>query len=215
MRIVLKQPAAARFIARKLARYLVCEEPELPDGLVEPLAQQLRDNGFVIGPVVQRILAGNLFYSDHAMGRKIRSPVELGIGLLRALEATADMNHLAAALDNLGQAVFFPPNVKGWDGGRTWINSTTLLGRTNLVREMVLGGRMKYAVPPAAQLERDGVTDPAAVVDRLLRLLVAVEVPAATRQSLVELMGSGGGDANHRLGRVVVALAALPEFQLN
>lgn len=215
VRIVLEQPAAPRFIARKLVRYFVSEEPELPDTLIEPLAVQLRENGFNVGPVVRRILTSQIFYSVHAVGRKVKSPVELAVGLLRALEATTDMSALAGTLDHLGQAVFFPPNVKGWDGGRTWINSTTLLSRTNLVRDWMLGGRARFRVSLSEQSRRDGAADPAASVDRLLRLLVAVELPQATRQSLVVLLTSSEGDEDERLARTVVAIAALPEFQLN
>ena len=215
IRVVLDQPAAPRFIARKLIRHFAFDEPDAPDALVQPLADQLRDNGFEIGPVVRRILESNLLYSDHAVGRKVRSPVELAIGMLRALEARADLTYLAGALDRLGQAVFFPPNVKGWDGGRTWISSASLLARTNMVHELMLGGRAAYpGGGVAAQSQRDGAAAPEQAVDRLLTLLVAVPVSDEVRRPLVE-MAQSEGEMDVRLARVVTAMAALPEFQLN
>ena len=215
IRIVLEQPAAPRFIVRKLVNYFLFDEPDAPDTLIEPLAAQLRDNGFHLGPVVRRILASNLMFSQHAMASKVRSPVELAVGLLRALEARTDMGALAVALDRLGQALFFPPNVKGWDGGRAWISSASILARANLVRDLSLGGKLIYphgGLP--AQCERDGATDPPAMVDRLLRLLVAPAVPGPARQSLIEL-ASSGDHPDQRLARVVSAIAALPEFHLS
>jgi len=212
--IVLAQPAAARFIARKLIHYFVCDEPTLPEPLVEALAQQLREQQFDVGHAVRTILGSQLFFSEHAAARKVRSPVELGIGLLRALEATTNMTELAADLAQLGQAVFFPPNVKGWDGGRTWINSSTLLGRANLIGRLVRPGESRLAGGGMAELAAShGVDGPEAFVDWLLELLVAVPVDAPARQPLVALARSSDMD-NEGVAGVVQAIGALPEFQL-
>src|SRR5213076_1290238 len=116
--------------------FFVFDEPAAPDALVEPVAQELRKNDFEIGPVVKRILASNLLFSEHAIGRKVRAPVELAVGLLRSLDATNNLVMLAGAIAGLGQALFQPPNVKGWDGGRAWINSSSLLSRANVVRHL-------------------------------------------------------------------------------
>ncbi len=214
VRIVLEQPAASRFIASKLVRYFVSDEPALPDRLVEPLAKQLRENGFVIGPVVERILSSDLFFSEHVAARKVRSPVDLGIGLLRALEGATDMYQLAQSLDQVGQAVMYPPNVKGWDGGRAWISSSRLLGRANLVGALTVGGRAKFAGGGLHTLARKhNVSGPADTVDWLLDLLVATPVPRAVRGELVSLL-QGRGDEGKNLARVVSAIGALPEFQL-
>src|SRR5690606_21813964 len=86
VRVILRQPAAPRFLARKLVRFFVLDEPELPDALLEPLAVEFRESGLDVGRLVRRILGSRLFFSEHALGRKVRSPVELGVGLLRALE---------------------------------------------------------------------------------------------------------------------------------
>jgi len=215
VRVVLAQQAAPEFIATKLVRYFVFDEPAPPRRLIAPLAEQLRREQFKIGGVVRRILTSNVFYSPHAVARKIRGPVELAVGLLRALEATTDVYALAADLDKLGQAVFFPPSVKGWDGGRTWINSTTLLGRTNLVARLVRSADTKFA---AGDLEktaaRAGANSPERLVGWLLELLVAAAVPNDVQRRLVELAGSARGDASRRAAEVIVAIAALPEFQL-
>ena len=216
--VVLEQPAAPRFIARKLVRYFVFDEPDAPDGLVEPLAEDLRKGEFEIGPVVRRILGSNLFFSEHAVGRKVRSPVELGVGLLRALGATTNLIKLSAGISELGQGLFYPPNVKGWDGGRAWINSSSLLGRANFIRQLLLGGETRFAeggLEKAA--ERAGATTPEQTADWLLELLVAVPVPAAAREGLVKLIGAkdGPSDRGRRILEAVHVMSAMPEFQLS
>ena len=215
VKVVLDQPAAPRFIVNKLLKFFVCDEPAFPAALVDPLAKDLREAGFLVGPVLGKILGSQLFFSQHAVGRKIRSPIELSVGLVRSLEGQTNLNRLAQELTQLGHAPFYPPNVKGWDGGRTWINSSTLLSRSNLARQLVLGGQSRFGGGDlASYLARQGLKSPEETVAWLLDLLVAVPVPAAAREQLVSLAGSGG-DNNRRLGDLIHALATLPEFQLS
>ncbi len=214
VRVVVEQKAAPRFIVSKLIRYFVFDEPAPPSALVDPLADDLREHDFDISRVLSRILSSNLFFSDYAVGRKIRSPVEMGIGMLRALEATSNLNQLGERCADLGQSPFFPPSVKGWDGGRTWINSSTLLGRANMVREIVRGDDTKFAGGDLESLAaKHGKRKPDAVVDWLLGLLVAVPVPDKARQSLIQLAGTKGS-RNNNLANVIHAISTLPEFQL-
>jgi len=220
VRILLDHPAASRFIARKLIRFFIFDEPTAPDSLVEPIARDLSEHEFGIGRVVRRVLGSNLFFSDHAIGRKVRSPVELGVGLLRALGGTTNLVKLAQGLGELGQSLFHPPNVKGWEGGRTWINSSTLLGRANLVGQLLLAPETRYGTSADDTLEamadRAGATTPLKTVDWLLELLVAVPVPPAAREVLVKLAGdqNDNTDRSRRIADVIHAVSALPEFQL-
>lgn len=216
VRIVLEQPATARFIARKLTRFLVCDEPEMPDALIEPLAKLFRKSDLQVAPLVDRILRSNLFYSKHAIAQKVRSPVELGIGLLRSLQATANLEQLNQSLGQLGQALYYPPNVKGWDGGRAWINSSTMLGRNNLVRRVLSDKETRFEGGDLAEVAKAaGVDGGEATVDWLLELLVAPEIPREVRTSLVSLGATANGDASERIAAVVHAIGALPEFQLS
>lgn len=216
VRIVLEQPATARFIARKLTRYFVCDEPEMPDALIEPLAILFRENDLQVAPLVERILRSNLFYSKHAIAQKVRSPVELGIGLLRSLEATANLQQLNQSLGQLGQALYYPPNVKGWDGGRAWINSSTMLGRNNLVRRLLSDKETRFKGGDlAAVVKSAGVDGSEATVDWLLELLVASETPRSVRASLVSLAKTSKGEPHRRIAAVIHAIGALPEFQLS
>lgn len=217
VRIILNQPAAAEFIARKLIRFFVFDEPVAPDALVEPIARELREHEFEIGPVVQRILRSNLFYSEHSVGKKVRSPVELTVGLLRTLGGTTNLVSLAKSAGDLGQTLFQPPNVKGWDGGRAWINTSTLLGRVNAVGQIMSEPETRFGRDGAdlgTVAGAAGATSPAKVVDWLLELLVAVPIPLAARDALIELARNDGADRDRSVRQVVHAMSALPEFQL-
>jgi uncharacterized protein (DUF1800 family) len=211
---ILEQPQAARFIVGKLYRQFVCDEPDPPPQLLEPLADELQESEWRIGVVVQRILGSQLFFSTHSIGRKIRSPVDLAIGFLRSLEGTTNAHELAAELQQNGQGLFFPPNVKGWDGGRAWINSSTILGRANMMARIIGDEKTRFGgVTLVEYFAKQGAGKPADIIDILSDLLLTAPLAAASRKSLVAICNK-----NANLGRGIAeaihALAALPEFQL-
>ncbi len=213
--VVLSQPSGPRFIVGKLVRFFVVDEPAPPDSLIEPLAKQFRENGLQTGPIVEAILSSNLFFSKLLRGRKVRSPVELGVGLLRALEGTTNLFALVDGFAEAGQRLLFPPNVKGWDGGRTWINSSTLLARSNLVRSLLDRPETRFAGGGLTDLfDQHGLSRPRQIVDWLQEMMLAVELPTDVRRALVRGVDRGGGDREQRLRNVVHVLCTLPEFQL-
>jgi uncharacterized protein (DUF1800 family) len=212
--IVLEREDAPRFIVRKLVRFFVRDEPELSDAQIEPLAKEFREHDLDVGFLIERILTSELFYSELALGKKVRSPIELAIGLLRSLEGSTDTNFLASELRDLGQGLYYPPNVKGWDGGRAWINSSTLLGRTNLVQRIVDHEKTRFAGGDLATLlNKREVAGAERTVDWLAELLLAVPLSTSARARLVALAGEG--DAKGAARRVICALGAMPEFQLS
>ncbi len=211
--IVVGQDSAALFIAAKLVKYFVMDEPQPSPELLAPLANFLRDQDMQIGPTVQKILSSNLFYSKHSVGRKVRSPVELAIGFLRTLDGSTDSYKLAEALQRLGQGLLYPPSVKGWDGGRTWINSSTLLARSNLIRSLLENDKTRFGKQTLVEhLRKVGANSTDEIIDLLETTLFAVRIPAAAKDRIRRLTR----DANetNKLTETVHALCTLPEFQL-
>lgn len=214
VRIVLEQDAAPEFIAGRLIRFFLFDEPQAPPQLVAPLAQLFRESGLQVRPVLRRILASNLMFSETCIGRKIRSPAELAIGLLRAFDGSTNTFELADAMEKLGQGLFYPPSVKGWDGGRTWINSSTLLGRSNLVRGLLESDTTRFGqTTPLEYFRSLGARSRADIVAKCEELLFAVPVPQSSRDRIVALMEADGG-GSRSLVAGLHALFTLPEFQL-
>ncbi len=150
VRILLEQPACARFLVRKLFRFFVSEQSVPRDRLIEPLAEQLRKSDYDHGKVVRTMLSSNLFYSEHAYRQRIKSPVEYVMGSARAIaegKGAIKPQQLVGKLDALGQTLFAPPNVKGWPGAQTWINTSTLLARQNYNQRLVMGQLWNDYVP--------------------------------------------------------------------
>lgn len=217
VRVLLSQKAAPRFIARKLINYFVCDQP-VSDELVEPLAAELRNNSFHIQPIVRKILTSRYFYSSASIGQKIRSPVDLAIGLLRSLDGTVGTIALAEFLRPLGQQLFFPPNVKGWDGGRQWINATTLIGRVNLVTKLLRNDNVEFGGNSLAEYFEGRLSEsqnPAALVESLSDLLLAVPTSQHVSRELTAIAKRHGSDLKFAAGDLLQAIAALPELQLS
>ena len=216
IRIVLQQASAPRFIAQKLVRFFVCDEPQLPAPLIEPLAKQLRSDGFQIGPTVRRILSSQFFHSEHAWQRKIRSPIEMIVGLLRSLQATTDTLQLTEQLVRLGHGLYYPPNVKGWEGGRTWINSSTLLGRARLVRRVIESDKTRFNRQELGEfLTQHAGNQPGRQVDWLANHLLAIELSPDVRGQLIALCRDAEGNDQGHIRDVIYAMATQPEFHLN
>src|SRR5262249_62361863 len=85
-----------------------------------------------MGGLVETVLRSNLFCSPEAYRGRVKPPVDFTLGMGRGLEGRIGTTALAQSVEELGQNLFFPPSVKGWDGGAAWLNGQTLLFRKNL-----------------------------------------------------------------------------------
>ncbi|HLW67402.1 MAG TPA: DUF1800 domain-containing protein [Gemmataceae bacterium] len=171
IRIVLEQPACALFLVRKLYRFYV-SETDPPPTLLQPLAEQFHKSKYEVAPLLRTILSSRLFFSQHAYRQRIKSPVELVLGMVLAnLPGPVPPGAFVDALDAMGQALFAPPNVRGWTGGRNWLNHATILARHNFADSVAMG-----KLPIA-----DGVPVKSVVVARKvageLGVPAAIEIP--------------------------------------
>ena len=213
-RLVLAQPAAAHFLAKKLFREFISDEAPPPQ-LLEPLANQLRNSGYDLRQAMRTLLASNLFYSPAAYRARVKSPAEYVVGLLRAFDSRVQWQAMAGAMDGLGQTLFAPPNVKGWDGGAAWLNSATLIGRHNLAWDVVQGGQYT-SVSGQALITRGGKNkSPQAQVTTALAIFLQGDVSPQVRQRLIKfLKESKDTDESERLQQLVHTVLMLPEYQL-
>ncbi len=216
VKIVLDQKSAPYFIIGKLVRYFVADEPTPSNALLKPLADQFVDGNYQIGPIISKILSSNLFYSEHSVGHKVRSPIEFAVGFLRALNGSTNLNELTNGMSELGQIPFFPPNVKGWDGGRTWINSSTLLARANLIRNLLDRKETRFNQGSLGDfMDHLGAKSPAEIVESWEELYLAVDLPQEVKNQIANKVESGKGNREQKLRDALHLFCTLPEFQLS
>jgi uncharacterized protein (DUF1800 family) len=130
--ILLQQPQTAEFITRKLWKEFVSPTPE--DEEVHRLARLFRNSRYDIRTLMRAMLTSDAFYAPQNRAVLIKSPVEFVVGTLKQFDIeTRTLRPFVLASALLGQNPMSPPNVRGWPGGEAWINSSTLLGRKQLI----------------------------------------------------------------------------------
>jgi uncharacterized protein (DUF1800 family) len=136
--LIFTQKQAARFMSKKLWEFFVYEKPS--GVTIDSLAGSLQHDNFQIGSLLREIFLSKEFYAEASIRSQIKSPAQFLIGLLKQLEVTNPPAGLAIiAGQQLGQILFAPPNVAGWDWGQAWINTNTLLTRYNFAGFLTKG----------------------------------------------------------------------------
>ncbi len=218
--LVLERPECGQFIARKLWIFYAGTIPD--PALVRVLADGYRSSGYDTGALLRTMFRSREFYEPTVVGRQVKSPVQWLVSMCRVLEIPLPAAPVCdGILRQLGQALFAPPNVKGWDGGRAWISSATLLLRYNVAGTIVSGkagsmpgGRNALAdvnVPVEAIFA--GAKSPDELVDRAANRLFQKPVEKALRaQCLAYLASRSDGEPTRR--DLLQLLMSTPEFQL-
>jgi hypothetical protein len=147
IRIILQQDATSHFIVRKLYRFVVRDD--LSPELEAKLADEFRSSNYELKPLLRTIFLSKDFYSPASCATQIKSPVHLMVSTYRklGLGSVPGIPDFRTMIMSLGQELGFPPNVKGWDGGRTWINPATLIQRGNFAQELLFPNPASFMAP--------------------------------------------------------------------
>lgn len=131
--ILLKKPETAAFITRKIWRFFVSEQ--IDESIVQKLSGQFFKSGYDIAKLMHSIFSSDFFYEPRHIGCRIKSPVELIVGIRRMLPMQIGNPDVQLLMQRvLGQVLFYPPNVAGWPGGKDWIDGASLMYRMQIPR---------------------------------------------------------------------------------
>ena len=208
--LCLAQPACPRFLAMKLLKTFVLANPT--GEMIEAVAARLRHHNLVFAPVMRELLTSQLFFAATHRRAVIKSPLDLVVGSLRSLNQNVKWPPVVKILADLGQDVFEPPSVKGWEGGRLWVNSSSLLMRTNFATALASGEQLATLSKPI--VDGAGGTSES-VVARLDKLLLGGTADDRLRAELVSHHKQAEGDAVQKLRSVMQLVLSLPEYQLH
>jgi uncharacterized protein (DUF1800 family) len=184
---LVKHPATAERVALKLCR-LFFGERAVPPAAVAELAAGLRERELNVAWAVQTVLESRPFFEDENLSRRVQGPAEFVIGAARALELSDPVPSTLALAEwsvRMGQALFEPPNVGGWPGGRAWIDTRSLVARANYATGLVAGSPVGRALPydPAVLPKKYGFGTAASdVLTFHHRLLFGSDPPESVRK---------------------------------
>ena len=228
--LIFTRSSASTFVIEKLYRFFV---NDLPHGnsvesksYIRLLSKVFKRKDWNINPVLETIFLSQHFYDDVNENAIIKSPVQLIVQATRSLNPPNRKkmtNTLAVASDLMGQRLFAPPSVKGWDGGRAWINTSTMFMRQNTLLYLLTGQR-----PDSKAWEADGKPfDAMALVQGhtskskntityLLSSLLNMDTPSRDRiSSLEDYMKTQQNVINNEsVTGLLTLITAMPEYQL-
>ena len=211
VRMLAEDPATAGNVARRLFRAFVSESASPPDSLLAPIAERIARKASLL-EVLEMMLRSNLFFSGHAFGQRIKSPVELAIGLVRSLDGGLPSSVVGEELANLGQRLDAPPTVHGWAGGVNWINTISMAARLQLCESLARGsGSFGPGLDAARVAVENGFNTPDSQARFLIDLLLAGLLPDPAVRRITEAAAA----SPQSMKAVLEMIIAQPEFQLN
>jgi len=237
---IVEQPQAAKFITAKIWNYFAGQVPD--EKLNAALANVLRANGNNFKPFLRVMLRSEEFYSDDIVRNQVKSPVQWLIGSVRMLECDLPPTLVSwGMLRQLGQDIFAPPNVKGWDGGVTWITTNTLLTRYNDAQSLVMGtlpplhasdlatkqggtngNRMEKALQRVRMggvniekiLPPEERSDKEAIVASLQNRLFQTALQASQQEALQQFLDSKTKMSDADIAEAIRLMMSTPEYQV-
>jgi uncharacterized protein (DUF1800 family) len=228
--LIFTRSNAASFVTEKLYRFFV---NDLPHGetkesktFVLALANLMKRNKWEIRPVIESIFLSEHFYDEANMSSIIKSPIQLIVQATRSLNPphrSKMIRTLAIASDLMGQRLFAPPSVKGWDGGRAWINTSTMFMRQNTLLYLLTGQRPDGEPWESGGDQFDAMSlvnghtrDSKSMIKFLLTSLLNVEEPNRDRvSSLQDYMTTQNNNINNEtVTGLLTLITAMPEYQL-
>ncbi|MGH7039602.1 MAG: DUF1800 domain-containing protein [Stellaceae bacterium] len=233
IKIILQQPACARFICRHMYNFFVADEPQVPAWPIEPprdqkaveaMAGVLRDSNYDIRSVLRFMFNSGFF--KNARFQHMKSPAEVVAGTLRLVGGQEipkpGYGELSMNTAYMGQDLLNPPSVEGWHTGKEWINSGSLMARINFMAERIGDTSLPGVRNIVNRLKQRGSLSPEQLVDGCLDFLGPIEVGTDTKQQLLaqanqwgQTSWSNGGSqaADQHVGEMLQLIVATREYQ--
>lgn len=192
---VAAHPATGPRLARKLYQYFISEVSEPDAGLISELATTYYRSGFEMKPVLQRLFLSTQFVAAANRYSRYSWPAEF---VARSIKEVGwigfSVNDALGPMSNMGQQLFEPPDVAGWDLGANWFSSGAMLTRMNFASQ--LATNQKFNLRDTA---RGGRSSPEALVTLMLDRLTAAPFAREPYQALLDYARAGtawtGSDA--------------------
>lgn len=230
IKIVAKQPATARFVARHLYNFFVADEPQVPawqhtaprdPAAIKMLEDEYFRSNYNIGSML-RVLFNSDFFKNARFSR-VKSPVETVVGTTRLVGdftfPRPGFNGLCLTIRYMGQDLLNPPTVEGWHTGKEWIDSGTLVERINFTADNMGNLNLPGVRAIVDRLRASGATLSAEqLVDGCLDLLGGYQLSTDTRNELIALANGGGplqtsaADFPQRATQMLQSIVATTEY---
>jgi uncharacterized protein (DUF1800 family) len=184
---VAAHPLTGPRLARKLYAFFINEVDPPDAALVNEVAQVYYARGFAIEPMVRRLLLSTQFRDPANYHKRYAWPAEF---VARALKEVGpigfSVNDALSPLANMGQQLFEPPDVNGWDLGAGWFSTGSMLARMNFAAQ--LASNQKFNLRDAARAQAGS---PEALVEHVLDRLTPPAYSEGARAAMLDYARTG------------------------
>ena len=225
--IIVRQPATARFVAKRLFLFFAADEiDDRGERVIDDMAKTYFDSDFEIRAMLRTLFLSDYFRSDAARFARVKSPVELVAGILRITQEfrwpRREIWDASVAVEYMGQELLNPPSVEGWHEGSEWIDSGSMVERVNFGADHLGNGDnpgVRACIDRLRSMNGESMT-PGQAVDHCLDIIGPVQASNDTREALVEHVAKSGDvdlsddSARERVAEVFGLIASTREFQM-
>jgi uncharacterized protein (DUF1800 family) len=211
-------PDTARYLATKLYRFFVSEFGAVNPAFVDRIAGVYLQNRYDMKAVMREVLRSAEFWDESALFARYAWPVEFVVRAWKDIGWKGETaNDALPPLSNMGQILYDPPDVSGWDAGPSWFATGAMLARMNFAASVA--GRQKLKLAAAAKQVNAGRT-PDALLSHVSDVFVTAPLDSQVFAELAAYArGSDawtGSDAQveARASGLVHLIAGSPEYQL-
>jgi uncharacterized protein (DUF1800 family) len=208
-------PETGRYLARKLYRFFVAETGAIPDRWVNDVADVYKRRGYDMKEVMRYVLMSREFWNDDNRFTRHSWPAEFVVRSLKDVGWTGfSLGDTLTPLSNMGQNLFDPPDVAGWDLGASWFSTGSMLARMNFASQ--LAGNQKFRLATAAAPHAGA---PETLLNFVLEALRTAPFDSEVTQSLKAYLNATGPwtgsttQVQNKVAGLVHLVAGTPEYQ--
>jgi uncharacterized protein (DUF1800 family) len=210
-----RNPNTANYLARKLYRFFISEFGEIDEEFVNRISATYFQSGYNMRAVVREVLMSRQFWDERNRFTRYSWPVEFTIRAIKDVGWQGlSLNDARVALGNMGQVLFDPPDVAGWETGQSWFSTGAMLSRMNYAS--ALAGNQKFALGRAAA---DHAGSPNELLAWVLDSLKTAPLSSDVTADLLDYLRANGPwtgsttQLQNKVAGVVHLVAGTPEYQ--
>jgi uncharacterized protein (DUF1800 family) len=211
-----RHPATARRLATKLYKFFLNETSEPDPALINAMANTYLGNNYMIKPMLRTLFTSAQFRDPANFFQRYSWPVEFVVKAIKETGWTGfTVNSAMTPLSNMGQQLFEPPDVNGWEQGPGWISTSSMLARMNFAS--TLAANQRFNLARDAQPYRQ---TPERVLEYMLARFRTMGYSAAATTAMQEYLRSTawtGADAQlqQRIPGLTRLIVGSGEYQFN
>jgi uncharacterized protein (DUF1800 family) len=208
-------PQTARYIGAKLYRFFVSETGDVPESFLSRVSSVYFQSQYDMKSVMQEILLSTEFWDAGSFFARFSWPSEFVVRVLKDIGWSGfSLTNALTPLANMGQTLFDPPDVSGWDLGRSWFSTGTMLSRMNFAS--TLAGNQRFNLASAA---KPSAASPQTLLTFVLDALRTPVLDPSTTTALTDYLSATGAwtgspaQLQAKVPGLVHLVAGTPEYQ--